>query len=199
MRKTSSLFKGKLFLLYPYLLLVVIGVLSSSNCISNKKKLDVLVENLHEITCNDSSCFGKYFGKEFVNGSDIAHQFSNKMSKAVGEKLKELYHTNKFSKVNLSKIQMSTKGMGTGIVTYELNIPIIRVKTKCEAFTSFDHCGGWNHSPAIKTRKERLSKILLLGDSLDISPLNTTPEGLQEYWIQWRNNEIQAECEKTIR
>jgi hypothetical protein len=158
--------------------------------------MDVQTVESHEITCTDSSCFGKYIGKEFVNGSDIAHQFSNKMAKAVGDKLKELYKAEKFSKVDLPNIHMSTKGMGTGNVTYELTVPFVRVGNKCDARTSFDHSGGWNHAPAIKTRKERLIKVVLPGDSLDISPLKTTPEGLQEYWIQWRNNEIQVDCIK---
>jgi len=176
------------------LFLVLFLFLASSTCISNAKKMDVQTVESHEITCTDSSCFGKYIGKEFVNGSDIAHQFSNKMSKAVGDKLKELYHAKKFSKVDLVNIHMSTKGMGTGNVTYELVIPFVRVGNKCDARTSFDHAGGWNHAPAIKKRKERLIKVVLPGDSLDISPLKTTPEGLQEFWIQWRNNEIQADC-----
>ncbi len=177
-------------------ILLLLILLASSTCISNAIKKDIQTLESHEITCTDSSCFGKYIGKEFVNGSDIAHQFSNKMSKAVGDKLKELYTNGKYSKVDLPNIHMSTNGMGTGNVTYELNIPFVSVSNKCEARTSFDHSGGWNHSPAIKTRKARLLKVVLPGDSLDISPLKTTPEGLQEYWIQWRNNEIQADCLK---
>ena len=177
-------------------ILLLFILLASSTCISNAIKKDIQTLESHEITCTDSSCFGKYIGKEFVNGSDIAHQFSNKMAKAVGDKLKELYTNGKYSKVDLPNIYMSTKGMGTGNVTYELNIPFVSVSNKCEARTSFDHSGGWNHSPAIKTRKERLLKTLLPSDSLDISPLKTTPEGLQEFWIQWRNNEIQADCLK---
>ena len=171
-------------------------VLASSTCISNKKSPTFQTETTNEIICTDLSCTGKYIGREFVNGSDIAHQFSNKMSKAVGDKLKELYHTEKFSKVDFENIQMSTKGMGSGNVTYELTIPFIRVTNKCAAFTSFDHSGGWNHYPAIKKRKDRLSKVLLPGDSLDISPLKTTSEGLQEFWIQWRNKDVQADCIK---
>ena len=177
-------------------ILLLFILLASSTCISNAIKKDIQTLESHEITCTDSSCFGKYIGKEFVNSSDIAHQFSNKMSKEVGDKLKELYTNGKYSKVDLANIHMSTKGMGTGTVTYELNIPFVNVSNKCEARTSFDHSGGWNHFPAIKTRKERLLKVVLPGDSLDISPLKTTPEGLQEYWIQWRNNEIQADCLK---
>lgn len=170
-------------------------LLASSTCISNSKiRVKKQEESNHQITCTDASCFGKYSGQEVIHGSDVAHQFSNKMSKAVGDKLKELYNTNKFSKVDFENIHMSTKGMGTGNVTYELVIPFVRVSTKCAAYTSFDHSGGWNHYPAISKRKERLNTVLLTSDSLDISPLKTTPEGLQEFWIQWRNKDLQADC-----
>lgn len=177
-------------------ILALFILLASSTCISNVNKMDVQTLDSHEIICTDSSCFGKYIGREFINGSDIAHQFSNKMAEAVGDKLKELYHTEKFSKVDFENIQMSTKGMGTGNVTYQLTIPFIRATNKCAAFTSFDHSGGWNHYPAIKKRKDRLSKVLLPGDSLNISELKTTSEGLQEFWIQWRNKDVQADCIK---
>ena len=36
------------------------------------------------IECNDDGCFGSYYGKEFIDGSDVAHQFSNTMSAKVG-------------------------------------------------------------------------------------------------------------------
>ena len=179
-----------------FFFILLLLVLASSTCKTNHVTSKPQEESNHQITCTDGSCFGKYSGQEVINGSDIAHQFSNKMSKAVGDKLKELYQTEKFSKVDFENIQMSTKGMRTGIVTYELVIPFARVSTKCAAYTSFDHSGGWNHYPAITKRKERLNKVLLSGDSLDISQLKTTPEGLQEFWIQWRNKDLQVDCIK---
>jgi hypothetical protein len=179
-----------------FFFILLLLVLASSTCKTNHVNSKPQEESNHQITCTDGSCFGKYSGQEVINGSDIAHQFSNKMSKAVGDKLKELYQTEKFSKVDFEYIQMSTKGMGTGKVTYELVIPFARVSTKCDAYTSFDHSGGWNHYPAITKRKERLNKVLLSGDSLDISQLKTTPEGLQEFWIQWRNKDLQVDCIK---
>jgi hypothetical protein len=36
----------------------------------------------------------------------------------------------------------------------------------------------------------------LKGEQLDISELKTTPEGLEEYWIQWKNRSKQKECVK---
>jgi len=148
-----------------------------------------------KIACTDNSCHGVYFGPEFIDGADIAHQFSNKMAAKVGDKLKELYDKDEFSSVDFFNISMSTDGMGSGTVVYELKIPFIRVNQKCDAYTSFDHVGGWNHTPDLAKRKEELKDVLLAGEVLAISSLKTTPEGLQEFWIQWKNKTKQAGCE----
>ena len=147
------------------------------------------------ITCNDTSCEGAYTGVEFHEGSDIAHQFSNHMCRRVGDQLKALYRSGHYAKVDLENIEMSTKGMGSGKVVYKLVIPFERVSAKCDAYTSFDHVGGWGHAPALAKRKGELKTALIPGDSLNISTPKTTPEGLQEYWIQWRNRSVQAECQ----
>lgn len=151
-------------------------------------------EKSHGITCTDRMCQGMYSGPEFVKGSDVAHQFSNTMATAVGNKLKELYDKGLYSKVDFNQIVMSTEGMGTGQVNYALTIPFIQVDSKCEARTSFDHVGGWRHTPALAQRKKQLQKALLPGDPLDISDLKTTKEGLEEHWIQWRNKKKQKAC-----
>lgn len=149
-----------------------------------------------EISCNDTSCVGVYIGPEFINGDDIAHQFSNKICTEVGDQLKDLYLKGIYSKVDFSNISMTTEGMGTGEVSYQIEIPFIRVQSRCEAYTSFDHVGGWNHTPELEARKKQLRSALMIGDELDISSLKSTPEGLEEYWIQWRNKDVQADCEK---
>lgn len=146
------------------------------------------------INCSDVACEGMYSGPEFVEGSDIAHQFSNTMAAKVGNKLKELYNLGEYAKVDFSKIEMSTVEMGSGEVDYKLRIPFIKVKEKCFAYTSFDHVGGWNHKPDLPRRKEELKSVLMKGQTLVISELKSTPEGLQEYWIQWKNKEVQSEC-----
>jgi hypothetical protein len=152
------------------------------------------LEDNNSIECSNYECHGQYEGPEFINGSDIAHQFSNKMSEAVGNKLKELFHKGAFSKVDFEKIEMTTKGMGSGNVIYYLKIPFIRVNEKCDAYTSFDHVGGWNHPPALEARKSQLKKALMPGHALYISDLKKTPEGLEEYWIQWKNKKTQSMC-----
>ncbi len=164
------------------------------NCNNSEKKLANIVAQENGIKCSASGCEGFYEGPEFVNGSDIAHQFSNKMSHAVGDKLKELYYSEEYRKVDFSKISMTTRGMGSGHVKYKLSIPFISVSKKCDAYTSFDHVGGWNHSPALSQREQQLSVVLMEGHQLNISDLKTTPEGLQEYWIQWKNKNTQSEC-----
>lgn len=147
------------------------------------------------IKCTENGCTGTYRGPEFIGGTDVAHQFSNTMCYAVGDKLKALYKEGSYRKVDLSSIEMRTLGMGSGQVDYTLNIPFVPVDSKCDAFTSFDHVGGWNHRPALERRKIELKKATLYGHQLAISDLKTTPEGLQEYWIQWNNKVVQADCE----
>lgn len=159
------------------------------------KNLETNIQEQDGIKCTENGCGGTYSGAEFINSKDIAHQFSNKMSDAVGKKLKEFYHKKKYKKVAFSSIKMSTKGMGSGKVTYTLFIPFTAVKTKCEAYTSFDHVGGWNHTPALNRRKKELKGVTMKNHTLSISKLKKTPEGLQEYWIQWKNKKTQSDCE----
>lgn len=148
-------------------------------------------------SCTDAGCAGTYIGPEFIRCSDVAHQFSNTMSWVVGDKLKELYSKKNYVKVNFSGIQMSTEGMnGVGDVEYSLYFPFEPVSSECQAYTSFDHVGGWDHTPELELRKMALKKAVLPGEELAISPMMTTPEGLQEYWIQWKNKEVQRNCSK---
>jgi len=157
-------------------------------------QLNDLSPNEDKIFCSNQECFGQYEGPEFVKGSDVAHQFSNAMSAAVGDQLKELFKLGEYSKVDFAGIIMTTEGMGSGHVIYYLKIPFIRVDSKCKAYTSFDHVGGWNHKPALDYRKQELEKALMQNHHLNISDLKTTAEGLQEYWIQWKNKSTQAMC-----
>lgn len=144
----------------------------------------------HEIICSDEGCKGTYKGPEFEDGSDVGHQFSNHMSREVGNNLKELYDSKKYSKVDLSKITMTTTNMDhKGDVIYSLDIPFIKVSDPCDAYTAFDHRGGWGH----KIKKAHVLNIFKNKDNLDIIELNT-PEGLQEFWVQWRHEAKQSNC-----
>lgn len=150
--------------------------------------------------CSADLCKGSYQGPEFNHHGDIAHQFSNTVADRVGRYLKELYNAGHYSKVDFARVKMETLGMDNkGEVLYRLEIPLIRVQSPCEAFTSFDHVGGWGHAPELAKRKRELASALLIGDQLQVSTLMKTPEGLEEYWIQWRNRIVQAQCQGDLK
>jgi hypothetical protein len=153
--------------------------------------------------CTDESVSGVYKGVEFVDleytrklnltGTDIAHNYSNLMCKYVGNHLKELYRKGTYSRVDLTRIRLTTEGMldGDDYVVYRLYIPLIRV-SKSMAMTGFDHCGGWGHAPnLVKRKKDLLNGKIVKHNKLYISPLYKTPEGLEEYWIQWQHTDLQ--------
>ncbi len=177
-----------------YYIFVCILLLFGCKQENNLVKDVVATKNKQGIICTNNGCTGKYSGPEFIDGDDVAHQFSNEMSTAVGDKLKEQYALKYYKKVHFENIKMTTIGMGSGMVTFKLSIPFIIVKDSCDAYTSFDHVGGWNHKPALERRKRELKNATLEGHELYISNLNTTPEGLQEYWIQWKNKKTQFHC-----
>lgn len=199
---------------------VVFFLILTGSCESNANKQMYASENQDEMFldsshnlpftciidtpyCTDSACSGMYRGVEFVseryidrldlNGTDVAHQYSNKMCEYVGKKLKQLYRDSLYSKVDFNHIRISTEGMNgdSNYVEYKIYIPFKRVP-KNQAMTAFDHSGGWGHKPELKKRKHDLlsspSKIVK-NKRLWVSRLFRTKEGLEEYWIQWQHTE----------
>ncbi len=156
-------------------------------------------------TVSDSAVSGLYRGVEFIhpkfiaqyqlNGTDVAHQYSNKICAYVGRQLKKMYLEGKYAKVDFSRIVLSTKGMGSGqnYVEYYVYIPFKRV-SKSQAMTAFDHCGGWGHPPEITQRKLDLKNgkaRIVKNKRLWVSRKFKTKEGLEEYWIQWQHTKYQ--------
>jgi len=192
-----------IFVSFALFLCIIVIIFS---CINEKDKNNSNTQTLVSISekpvCGEFKCTGKYTGVEFNNQiekNDIAHQYSNIMSKAVGDQLKKLYQEEKYSKVDFDHIIMKTTGMGQNYVVYELEIPFKRVTNKCDAMTAFDHAGGWNHLPDLELRKNELlhgTKSTVIDKNLEISPLIKTPEGLYEYWIQWKHIDFQKSCIK---
>ena len=172
------------------------------SCTDNKedkiKKQNREIKKDLIIVCTDSFCSLNYSGPEFTiqKGEiiDTAHRMSNLISGEVGKKLKSLFDKKKYAKVDLKNIRMTSIDMDNlGSVKLEIFIPFKRVKNPCEASTSFDHSGGWDHGPEIEKRKKELSGIAVC-EKLEISPLIRTPENFQEYWIQWKHKDFQANC-----
>ena len=158
----------------------------------------VAIHPEYTIILNDSMIYGCYKGPEFVSvsdaemmqlkGTDIAHQFSNIMVDTIGKLLKIKFLNKEFCKIDMENIRMSTLGMdNTGDVQYCLQFPIIRTK-EAEAKTGFEHCGGWNHEveESLEIRINKL-KTIAIEKTMEISSKKTTPEGLIEYWIQFKH------------
>jgi hypothetical protein len=181
---------------------------SNSDTLSKTEEQQLPKLDFHIDTprCDENGCEGSYSGPEFVleryveplhlTGTDIAHNFSNLMAKYVGQKLKALYKEGIYVKVDFSKIVMTSQGMrdGNNRVHYYLKIPFVKVKNKRDAMTGFDHSGGWGHAPDITERKTRLINAtppIVQNKKLFVSPLKKTPEGLEEYWIQWKHTAYQ--------
>ena len=149
----------------------------------------------YEITCTETGCSGTYTGPEFdrskpAGKKDIAHRFSNHMATSVGDELKTLYKQKIYVQVNLEKISMTTKDKnGIGNVVYTLEIPFVSVKKPCDCYTAFDHRGGWDHKILESTARNvfRNKKNLQLVEK-------NTPEGLQEFWVQYQHMDYQSGC-----
>jgi len=167
-------------------------------------------QNSEPPICSNTGCKGTYTGPEFETGNDIAHDYSNVITKAVAAKLKELYKSGDYVKVNFDGIKLSTKGMGTENVVYKVEIPFESVNNKCDARTGFAHVGGWGHPGAgVNKRKDELfndSTKDSTGKSVRTNPVvgtindmesskeTSTDEGLVEYWIQWKHSSLQSDC-----
>ena len=167
-----------------------------------KEVMGLLTEQAETPVCDENGCIGKYVGSEFDTNGDIAHKYSNTITKYVSDKLKELYKSGIYVKVDFGGIKIKTKGMGSGSVVYTVNIPFIGVSNKCEATTGFAHVGGWGHTPELNSRKSEILNYIPQGktdnvvfdNKLYVSQLTKTPEGLEEYWIQWKHKDYQSEC-----
>ena len=178
--------------------LLLFSCTSSSPKKEEVKTTKVKPEKDLVMVCTDSFCKVNYSGPEFTihKGEiiDTAHRMSNLISGEVGKKLKILFNNKKYAKVDLKKIRMTSIDMDNlGSVKLEIFIPFKRVQNLCEARTGFDHSGGWDHDPAIEKRKKQLLGIAVC-EQLEISSLIKTPENFQEYWIQWKHKDFQANC-----
>lgn len=175
----------KQFLIYYPILYILVGC---------NTDVDLSVDNgiqTNNILCTTEACIGAYSGPEFVNKLDIAHQFSNQMANEVGRTLKTNYKKGTFLKVDLGKIKMTTKHMDNrGNVIYSINIPFVKVSDSCQACTAFDHRGGWGHKVPEKT----IISTFKHKKKLEYKECST-PEGLQEFWIQWQHKHWQKNCD----
>ena len=53
--------------------------------------------------------------------------------------------------------------------------------------------GSWRREKKQDAINE-LGYLPVKGTELDISDVKKTPEGLVEYWVQWKNPKFQSDC-----
>jgi hypothetical protein len=152
------------------------------------------------IRISDKGLTGYFKGPEYNEEGDIAHQFSNKVAEYVGAYLKQRYLKNVYLKVDLAAVTIKTEGLNQeDSVYYAIEMPFKRV-AKCDAFTGIEHCGSWNYQPRIllnkrfKELREGLSERCSVGNSA--YQFYKNEEGFQEYWIQFKHKDYQADCVK---
>jgi hypothetical protein len=195
------------FMLIRYL--YVMGkrfIISESEKNEIHKMYGLIMEQAKTPVCNEDGCSGTYNGPEFDSNGDVAHKYSNTMANAVGNKLKELYDAGTYVKVDMVAIKMLATSVhnntNSNPTEVTITIPFVKVTDKCDAYTSFDHVGGWGHTPELERRKNELKSLLIPGETFDISKEKNTnpnspnfPDGsLNEYWIQWKEKTRQSNC-----
>ena len=150
-------------------------------------------------TISDKGFYGKYVGVEFDENGDVAHQFSNKVTRVVGKFLKESYSHGKYYKIDFTRTKITTKGLDLkGRVEFIIYMPFIKVE-ECESFTGLVHCGTWvNQKSSILTIRleDQLKKLTKISVGLPNQGYFKTPEGYKEYWIQFKHKNYQTKCKK---
>ena len=145
------------------------------------------------IDVTEAGVQGRYEGPEFVlaaeaerlglRGTDLAHQFSNRVTDVVSSELRRRTSAGAPARVDLDGIRMTTDGMnGFGDVVYTLTVPIVAADAET-ATTAFEHRGGWGHEPE---DPEGWQARVFKHPGAACSPVLRTSEGLTELWCQWR-------------
>jgi hypothetical protein len=154
-------------------------------------------DNINTTTISDKGFSGKYVGLEFDKNGDIAHQFSNKVTKIIGKYLKDSYSRGVYLKVDFKNTKIITTGLNLkGYVEFVIDMPFIKVK-KRDAFTGLVHCGTWVNQKSsildvrVKTQLRNL-KTICVGNT-DQGYFKTS-EGYKEYWIQFKHKKYQKNC-----
>jgi len=150
------------------------------------------------IRISDAGLVGYFKGPEFNEDGDVGHQFSNTVARTVGQYLKEAYTHQRYLKVDFNKIKITTKGLDQkDNVHYTMNMPFVKV-SKCQAFTGIEHCGSWNDQPMVILNRRMTELTEKLKSKYSIGKMEQkfirTPEGLVEYWIQFKHKDYQQAC-----
>ena len=160
---------------------------------SYKTKVSCKIEN--------DKLVASYEGPEFLNDRDTAHLLSNLVASELGAYLKKEFNKKNYLKVDFKNTKIQTKGNpqfrypSEEIVTYSIEMPLIKVKNACDAFTGVEHRGTWARNDIESGFPEWILKLkshIAVGDIE--SQLFKTQEGFKEYWVQFKHRAYQRNC-----
>lgn len=160
---------------------------------SYKTKVSCKIEN--------DKLIASYEGPEFLNDRDTAHLLSNLVANELGNHLKKEFSKKNYLKVDFKNTKIQTKGNpqfrypSEEIVKYTIEMPLLKVKNACDAFTGIEHRGTWARNDIETGFPEWIQKLksqIAVGEIE--SQLYSTPEGFKEYWVQFKHKNYQLDC-----
>lgn len=154
----------------------------------------IIKESIKTTSISNKGFYGKYVGVEFNENGDVAHQFSNKVTRIIGKFLKESYSRGEYLKIDFKNTKITTKGLNLkGNVEFVIYMPFIKVK-KHNSFTGLIHCGTWVNQKSVILDgriKVQLHKLKRLSVGSTDQGYFKTPEGYKEYWVQFKHKKYQ--------
>jgi len=160
---------------------------------SYKTKVSCKIEN--------DRLIASYEGPEFLNDRDTAHLLSNLVANELGIHLKKEFSKKNYLKVDFKNTKIQTKGNpqfrypSEEIVKYTIEMPLLKAKNACDAFTGIEHRGTWARNDIETGFPEWIQKLksqIAVGEVE--SQLYSTPEGFKEYWVQFKHKGYQEKC-----
>jgi len=171
---------------------------------SKKETIAVRTTNFEtKVSCKieNNKLLASYEGPEFQNDRDTAHLLSNLVANELGNHLKKEFSKKNYLKVDLKNTKIQTKGNpqfrypSEEIVKYTIEMPLLKVKNACDAFTGIEHRGTWARNDIETGFPEWIQKLksqIAVGEIE--SEFFKTPEGFKEYWVLFKHRGYQGNC-----
>ena len=178
-----------------------------TNCaLPTTKKETIAVRTTNfktKVSCKieNNQLLASYEGPEFLNDRDTAHLLSNLVANELGNHLKKEFSKKNYLKVDLKNTKIQTKGNpqfrypSEEIVKYTIEMPLLKVKNACDAFTGIEHRGTWARNDIETGFPEWIQKLksqIAVGEIE--SEFFKTPEGFKEYWVLFKHRGYQGNC-----
>lgn len=189
---------------FNFYLLLLLLFTNCSLSTAKKEKIEhkekVVKSKVYCIIENDK-LLASFEGPEFLNNRDTAHLLSNLVANELGSHLKKEFNKKNYLVVDFKNTKIQTKGNpqfrypSVEIVLYTIEMPLLKVRNPCDAFTGIEHRGTWARNDIETGFPEWIQKLksqITVGEIN--SQLFTTPEGFKEYWVQFKHKGFQSNC-----